>query len=76
MADEIQEIRKAAEEHLKSLKDVERATVIFARRMNGNWKIILKYSTTEDPYTDVIAMVLVDNTDKKVTYFRDNITTY
>ncbi len=76
MTDEIQKIREAAENHLKSLKTVERVTVIFARRMNGNWKIILRYSTKEDPYTDVMAMVLIDSTSKKVEYFRDNITTY
>ncbi len=76
MVDEIKEIRDSAEKHLKSLKGVDKVTVIFARRMNGNWKIILRYSTIEDPYTDVMAMVLVDNTDKEVTYFRDNITTY
>lgn len=76
MSDEIQEIREAAEKHLESLKDTERVTVIFAKRMNGNWKIILRYSTKEDPYTDVMAMVLVDNADKEVKLFRDNITTY
>jgi len=76
MTDEIQQIREAAEKHLESLKTVERVTIIFARRMNGNWKIILRYSTKEDPYTDVLAMVLVDGASKKVQYFRDNITTY
>lgn len=76
MADEIQEIRDAAENHLKSIKDVEKVTVIFARRMNGNWKIVLRYSTSEDPYTDVLAMVLVNETSKEVEYFRDDISTY
>lgn len=76
MAEEIQEIRDAAEKHVKSIKDVEKVTVIFARKINGNWKIVLRYSTKEDPYTDVLAMVLVDNTSKGVELFRDNISTY
>lgn len=73
---EIKEIREVAESYLKDLKNVDKITIIFARRMNGNWKVIVRYSTPEDPYTDIMSMVMINRTSKEVEYFRENIQTY
>ena len=74
MANEIEEIRKIVSDYLKQLKNVEKFVIIFARHDNGNWKVVVRYPTEDNP--DMISMLLVNIAGKKVEYFRENISSY
>lgn len=74
MANEIEEIREIVSSYLKQLRNIEKSVIIFARRNNGNWKVVVRYSTEDNP--DMMSMLLVNIAEKKVEYFRENISTY
>ena len=74
MANEIEEIRKIVSDYLKQARNIENFVIIFARINNGNWKVVVRYSTEENP--DMLSMLLVNITGKKVEYFRENISSY
>lgn len=74
MPNEIEEIRSIVGDYLKHLRSIEKFIIIFARRDNGNWKVVVRYSTEDNP--DMMSMLLVDIAGKKVEYFRENISSY
>ena len=74
MVNEIEEIRKIISDYLKQLRNIEKFIIIFARRDNGNWKVVVRYPTEDNP--DMISMLLVNIAGKKVEYFRENISSY
>lgn len=74
MTNEIEEIRKIVSDYLKQARNIEKFVIIFARINNGNWKVVVRYSTEENP--DMLSMLLVNITGKKVEYFRENISSY
>lgn len=74
MVNEIEEIRGLVGDYLKQLRSIEEFTIIFARRDNGNWKVVVRYSTKDNPA--MISMLLVNIAEKKIEYFRENIPSY
>ncbi len=78
MADgnEIKEIKEIVESYLKALRNIEDVVVVFARRTNGNWKVVVRYPAKDNPDADVLSMLLINRTTKEVDYFKENISTY
>lgn len=74
MPDETEEIRKIVGDYLKLNRTIDEFVIIFARKDNGNWKVVVRYATKENP--DMLSMLLVNIADKKVEYFRENISSY
>ncbi len=73
MSEEIEEVRKITEEYLKKL-GISALRIIYANRTNGQWKVIAKYPTQENP--ENISMLLINWTTKKVDTFREGILPY
>lgn len=74
MPDETEEIRKIVSDYLKLTRTIDEFVIIFARKDNGNWKVVVRYATKENP--DMLSMLLVNIAEKKVEYFRENISSY
>ena len=74
MADEITEIKEIAEKYLEDLKGIKEVRIIFTRRMNGQWKVVVKYDTPDNP--DTMSMLIINWETKKVDMFREGILTY
>lgn len=73
MSEEIEEVKKITEEYLKNL-GVTQLRIIYANRLNGQWKVIVKYQTPEN--TENMSMLLINWTTKKVDTFREGILPY
>ncbi len=76
MPNEIEEIRKIVEDYLKSIRSIDKVLIIFARRTNGNWKVVVRYSSPENPDADILSMILINRSTKVVDYFKENISSY
>ena len=74
MVGEIEEIRKIIGDYLKQARNIGKFIIVFARRDNGNWKVVVRYTTEDNP--DMISMLLVNIKESKVEYFRENISSY
>jgi hypothetical protein len=74
MVDEIAQIKGIVGDYLKKIKNLDSFVIIFARRDNGNWKVVVRYSTSDNP--DTMSMLLINRTTMQVDYFRENIQTY
>ncbi|HLC57542.1 MAG TPA: hypothetical protein VJH95_03150 [Candidatus Nanoarchaeia archaeon] len=72
--EEIGEIKGIIGSHLKHIRDIDKFVIIFARRDNGNWKVVVRYATEDNP--DTISMLMVNIAEKRVEYFRENIPSY
>ena len=70
MTSEIEEIKSICEEYLKSL-DIMNFTIIHARRMNGYWKVIVRYSKQNNP--EITSSLIINWTTKKVDSFEEGI---
>ncbi len=73
MSEEIEEVKKITEEYLKNL-GIDNLRIIYANRTNGNWKVIVKYPTPDNP--ENMSMLLIDWATKKVITFREGILPY
>lgn len=76
MEDEIKQVKEIVEKYLKDLKSVENVVVVFARRTDGNWKVVVRYSVQDNPDADILSMLLINRETKKVDYFKENISSY
>jgi len=74
MSEEIEKLRKIAEDYLKKLKDIDKFRIIYAKRLNGQWKVVVKYDTPDNP--DTMSMLLINWNTEKVDMFREGILTY
>jgi len=70
---EFEEIRGICTEYLKSFK-IEDFDIVFATRINGHWKVIVRYSKPSDP--DVTSLLLINWDTKKVDTFRERILSF
>ncbi len=74
MSDEIEELKNVAKAYMKNLREIEDVKIIFARRLNGQWKVVVKYATPDNP--DMMSMLIINWTTKQVDTFREGILTY
>jgi PDZ domain-containing secreted protein len=74
--DDIKEVKEIVETYLKSLRSIDKVLIIFARRTNGNWKVVVRYPSPENPDADILSMLLINRTTKEVDYFKENISSY
>ncbi len=74
--DDIQEVKKIVEKYLKAARNIEKSVIVFARRTNGNWKVVVRHPVQNIPDADILSMLLINRTTKEVDYFRDNISSY
>jgi len=72
MTSEIEEIKKICKEYLKAL-DITNFTIIIARRMNGYWKVVVRYSKKDNP--EISSSILINWATKKVDSFQEGIIT-
>lgn len=72
MPSEIEEIKSICKEYLKSL-NIMNFTIIFARRMNGYWKVVVRYSKKNNP--EINSSILINWATKKVDGFQEGIIT-
>lgn len=74
--DDIKKIREIVETYFKSLRNIDKVIIIFARRTNGNWKVVVRYASPENPDADILSMLLINRATKEVDYFKENISSY
>jgi len=74
MTTEIEEIKKITEKYVKELKEVSKVDIIRAKRLNGQWEVIVRYATSDNPY--VLSLLLINWDTKEVDEFREGILTY
>ncbi len=74
MSGEVEELKQIAKEYMKELRDIEDIRIIFARNLNAQWKIVIKYATPDNP--DTMSMLIINLTTKKVDTFREGVLTY
>ena len=72
MTSEIELIKKICKEYLKSL-NINSFTIIFARRINGHWKVVVRYSKIDNP--EINSSILINWATKKVDGFQEGIIT-
>ena len=72
MASEIEEIKDICKRYLEAL-NITAFTIIFARRINGYWKVLVRYSKKNDP--EITSSLLINWTTKKVDGFQEGIIT-
>jgi len=72
MTSEIEEIKNICKEYLQSLK-IMSFTIIFARRMNGYWKVVVRYSKKDNP--EINSSIIINWATKKVDVFQEGIIT-
>lgn len=73
MSEEIEEVKKITEEYFKKL-GVAVLRIVYANRINGQWKVVVKYPITENP--ENMSMLLINISTKKVDTFREGILPY
>ena len=74
--DDIREVKEIVETYFKSLRGIDKVLIVFARRTNGNWKVVVRYPSPENPDADILSMLLINRTTKEVDYFKENISSY
>ena len=74
--DDIKEVKEIVDTYFKSLRDIDKTRIIFARRTNGNWKVVVRYPSSENPDADILSMLLINRATKEVDYFKENISSY
>ena len=74
MPDDIEEIRKTVGEYLKKKDNIRLFTIVFARRENGSWKVVVRYATPDNPV--MMSMFVINRATKDVDLFRENISSY
>jgi len=70
MPSEIEEIKEICKKYLEAL-NIMTFTIIFARRMNGWWKVLVRYSKRNNP--EITSSLLINWTTKKVDSFQEGI---
>ena len=74
--DDIKEVKGIVETYFKSLRGMDKVIIVFARRTNGNWKVVVRYPSQENPDADILSMLLINKSTKEVDYFKENISSY
>ena len=74
MPSEIEEIRNICERYLEDFKKIKVFTIIYAKRTNGHWKVIVRYSKPDKP--EIISSLMVDLKTKQVDSFMEDIPTF
>ena len=69
-----EEIKRISGNYMKETRDVQRIIIVFARRTNGHWKVVVRYPTQDNP--DTMSMLMIDKITKEVDYFREGITSF
>lgn len=72
MPSEIEEIKDICKKYLESL-NITGFTIIFARRMNGYWKVVVRYSKKDNP--EINSSIIINWATKKVDVFQEGIIT-
>lgn len=70
---EFEEIQEISSEYLKSF-GIEQFTVVFATRIDGHWKVVVRYSKPNDP--DITSLLFINLSTKKVDTFRERIMSF
>ena len=50
--------------------------IVYARRINGNWKVVVSYYDKDDPYNLINSMFIVNLDKQSIEGFQANISTY
>ncbi|MBU2615837.1 MAG: hypothetical protein KKC19_01925 [Nanoarchaeota archaeon] len=74
MVDDIEEIRKIISDYLRKKDDIRKFVIVFAKRENGNWKVVARYPTPDNPV--MMSMFIINRGSKEVTLFREGISSF
>lgn len=68
------EIKQISEDYIKKIKGIEGIIIIFAKQMDGYWKVVVRYPTQDNP--DTLSMLMINKQNKNVDYFREGINSF
>ena len=74
MPEEIEEIKEIVKKYMEELQGIKEFRIVFATRLNGFWKVVIKYPTEENP--ELMSMLMVNWKTKRVDTFREGISPY
>jgi len=71
MESEIEEIKRTCVDYIKILCKVSNVRLVSAKREETHWKVIVCYSTEDDPYT--LSMLMMNKETKEIDYFKEEL---
>ena len=72
---ELAQLKRICGERLVTLGTNE-FKIVYARHINGNWKVVVSYYDKDDPYKLINSMFIIDLTNQSIEGFQENIPTY